>query len=59
MVGTALRAIPFPDGEILHVFVLVAAARTELAGREIPGNGDDLLAVPFRFVFQHRPELRP
>lgn len=52
-------AIPFPDGEILHVFISVAAARTALAGREISGNSDDLLAVPLCLVFQHRPELRP
>ena len=59
MVSITLRAIPVPDRSILHVFVLVATARTELARREVPGNDNDLLAVPLWLIFQHRPKLRP
>ena len=59
MVGVTFPALPFTDGEILHVFVLVSAAGTQLAGWKVPGHCNNLLAVPARFVFQHGPELGP
>ena len=59
MVGVTFRAFPFTDGEILQVFVLISAAGTQLAGRKVSGHGNNLLAVPASFVFQHFPELGP
>lgn len=55
----AIRACPFTQAEMLHVFVLMPATGAELARGEGLADLHDSLAVPIGFIFQHSMKLRP
>ena len=56
MNSTAFRADPFTDAEILYLWIPVAAAMADLAGREELIYFDKLSAAFCQLVIQHGQE---
>ena len=59
VMGTALRADPFPDGQVLRARPLMAADMADLGTWAEPAYGPDLPPIPFGLVLQHPAEFRP
>jgi len=55
----AIRACPFTQAEMFHVFVLMAATGAQLTGGKGLADFHDGLPVPFCLVLQHAEECRP
>ena len=53
------RACPFAQAKMFHVFVSMAATRTQLSRSEGLADLHDGLPVPARLVLQNAEELRP
>ena len=59
VMGTALRADPFPDGQVLRARPLMAADMANLGTGTEPAYSPDLPPIPLGLIFQHPAEFRP
>ena len=59
VMGTALRADPFPDGQVLRARPLMAADMADLGTWAEPAYGPNLPPIPLGLIFQHPAEFRP
>ena len=59
MMGTTLRADPFPDGQVLRARPLMAAGMADLGTGTEPAYSPDLPPIPLSLIFQHPTKLRP
>ncbi len=59
MMESAVRACPFTQAKMFHVFVSMAATRTELARGEGLPDPHDGLPVPVGLILEHPMEFRP